>query len=354
MNAFVNLVCNYLDGYCSKNYGIKEQMDEQQQQLKNSAVVFIKPHANTEATRNLVKTKLLNAGLTIVSEREISGAEIDEKKLIDQHYYAIASKATILSPKDIPVPADQFVQEFGERWKDVLTADKACNAKEACKRFQCTTGELNRAWGQAEKVVKFGGGFYCGLVTMPKNGQTLYVFNGFFMSMRAKFVRADVSVHCYEVEWNNTCKLAELSLTWAEFRGKVIGPTDPANAPSSSIRNSILEQWKILGLKCMPDKGDNGVHASASPLEGLAEKSNWLEHEIAIDDFGAALLAAGVHRKTIEEWMLDPILQLGGDVNVEGSLFDVLEDMDAGECFQKLLELDELNAGVPVRSPLCI
>jgi hypothetical protein len=58
----------------------------------NSAFVFIKPHAVTEATKTLVKEGLVAAGLRITAEGSISAEEIDSKKLIDQHYYAIASK----------------------------------------------------------------------------------------------------------------------------------------------------------------------------------------------------------------------------------------------------------------------
>ena len=35
----------------------------------------------------------------------LSGKEIDDQKLIDQHYYAIASKATILKPVELNVDA---------------------------------------------------------------------------------------------------------------------------------------------------------------------------------------------------------------------------------------------------------
>ena len=69
--------------------------------LPNSAFVFVKPHANTLATQALVRDKLLGAGISILSEHEIAGSVIDEKKLIDQHYYAIASKATILTPMEM-------------------------------------------------------------------------------------------------------------------------------------------------------------------------------------------------------------------------------------------------------------
>ena len=201
--------------------------------MKNSAFVFVKPHANTKATQELVREKLISAGVEILSESEIEGKTIDEKKLIDQHYYAIASKATILPADKIPVPEDKFEENFGEKWSDVLKDGRGVNAMEACEKFGCTADELDAAWGSA-KVAKFGGGFYCGLVTI--GDQSLYVFNAFFMSMRSKFVGEGVSIHCYEVQWEPT------ELSWASFRGELLGPTDPKEAPEGSIRKTIFEK----------------------------------------------------------------------------------------------------------------
>lgn len=132
----------------------------------NSAFVFVKPHANTPATRAMVVDKLNNAGVTILSETEINGVEIDKKSLIDQHYFSIASKATILPADKIPVPNEKFESFFGESYANVLKDKRAFNALEACKQFGCTPMELNDAWREAEKagkVVKLGGGFYCGM-----------------------------------------------------------------------------------------------------------------------------------------------------------------------------------------------
>lgn len=201
--------------------------------LKNSAFVFVKPHANTEATQKMVREKLLEKGIEILSESDIDGKTIDEKKLIDQHYYAIASKATILGADKIPVPEEKFEETFGEKWTEVLKEGRAANAMQACEKFGCTAEELDAAWQKA-KVVKFGGGFYCGLVSV-KDQTPLYVFNAFFMVMRSKFV-GDVSIHCYEVQWEPK------KLSWESFRGELLGPTDPAECPAGSIRKAILDE----------------------------------------------------------------------------------------------------------------
>ena len=74
----------------------------------NSAFVFIKNKANTPETQKLVRETFAKRGITIDKEGEMTGKEIDSKMYIDQHYYAIASKATILPPEQLPVPNDKF------------------------------------------------------------------------------------------------------------------------------------------------------------------------------------------------------------------------------------------------------
>jgi hypothetical protein len=50
-----------------------QALDYLNSSTKNSAFVFIKPHANTEATQVFVKEKLGGAGLTIVREVRVEG-----------------------------------------------------------------------------------------------------------------------------------------------------------------------------------------------------------------------------------------------------------------------------------------
>jgi hypothetical protein len=114
--------------------------------VKNSALLFIKPHAYNENTKSLVSKKLIDAGCKIISENIITGIEIDEKKLIDNHYYAIASKATILKPSELIIPEDKFEGFFNEKWNTVLTEDRAVNALDGCSRLNCTSAELEVAW----------------------------------------------------------------------------------------------------------------------------------------------------------------------------------------------------------------
>ena len=42
-----------------------------------------------------------------------------------------------------------------------------------------------------------------------------------------------------------------------------------------------MKDWEALGLGFVPNVGENSVHASASPFEGLAERMNWLQADPA-------------------------------------------------------------------------
>jgi len=117
-------------------------------------------------------------------------------------------------------------------------------------------------------------------------------------------------------------------LSWASFRADVLGATNPADAEKGSVRRDILEGWESLGLASKPNVGENGVHASASPFEALAERMNWTGVPLREDAFGRGLLAAGVPAETIAAWTEDPQVALGGK---KGSLFDLLEDRDADD-----------------------
>ena len=49
---------------------------------------------------------------------------------------------------------------------------------------------------------------------------------------------------------------AQPTLFWADFRGKLLGPTDPASAPEGSLRQQIYSKWSDLGRLARWTGGD--------------------------------------------------------------------------------------------------
>jgi hypothetical protein len=74
-------------------------------------------------------------------------------------------------------------------------------------------------------VVKFGGGFYCGLLDGFAGHAPRYTFNAFFMSMRAKYVAPETRLHYYSVSF------AQTTLSWSDFR-KCVRPHGPTSHDS--------------------------------------------------------------------------------------------------------------------------
>merc|ERR1712064_82345 len=82
---------------------------------------------------------------------------------------------------------------------------------------------------KGETMLKFGGGFYC--------------------SMREQFTKPGTQIYYYQVEWDAD------QLKWEDFRGKVLGGTDPKTAFPTSLRHSVFKGWKGLGLETEPNTG---------------------------------------------------------------------------------------------------
>ena len=56
----------------------------------------------------------------------------------------------------------------------------------------------------------------------------IFVINGFYMAMREKYTKPGESISYYLVEWDPK------KLSWEDFRGKVLGATDPATAEADA------------------------------------------------------------------------------------------------------------------------
>mmetsp|Transcript_35424 Transcript_35424/g.59818 ORF Transcript_35424/g.59818 Transcript_35424/m.59818 type:complete len:160 (+) Transcript_35424:435-914(+) len=158
--------------------------------------------------------------------------------------------------------------------------------------------------------------------------------------MREEFTKPPARIKWFSVEFPAT-------LRWADFRGKVLGATNPETAAEGSIRKAIFDGWEELGLSCEPNTGLNGVHASASPLEGLFERMNWLHADPASDSFGSVLMSStGLPEGTLKLWAGDPAVSF---LNADGqgtslqSLFDLHEDLDCAACIARSVEVMAAN-----------
>ena len=138
--------------------------------------------------------------------------------------------------------------------------------------------------------------------------------------MRQQFVEPDAELR-YLV-----CEFDEAELSWKRFRREVIGATNPSEAAPGSARAELLSRWSELGLPAETTYGQNGVHASAGPLEGLKERCIWAGGTLDDDAFARALIdGAALEPGTLEAWLQDnTVVTLGGETD---KVFDLTEEM---------------------------
>merc|ERR1711957_704476 len=125
-------------------------------------------------------------------------------------------------------------------------------------------------------------------------------------------------------------------MPWLEFREKVIGATDPVKACPGSLRNICLEKGPAeFGLRVPADKQDNCIHASAGPLEAVAEQMTWLGMPLAKlqDPLAQAMVSQlGLHQT--EALLSNPQVRLAD--GREGFAFDLFEGVDSACVLQSL------------------
>ena len=146
--------------------------------------------------------------------------------------------------------------------------------------------------------------------------------------MKAAYEKDGAEVHLLVVAWDPA------RLSWAAFKNDVIGATNPEQANEGSIRKKLLEQWDPLGLPEQPNGTDNGVHASAGPLEALKERLLWCGFDLEKDPTGSRLVQLAVwdesRHPAISELLENPDVDVAG---FKGKAFDLLENKDTPDLY---------------------
>jgi hypothetical protein len=324
-------------------------------QPPNTAWVYIHPRANTPSVRDLVHDLLLDhinplydGGGRIVAEYDLNGQMLAEYHVVIDRQYGLISKYAMMNQGDIigittAMCEKEFQKGFGEDWSMVWREKRLYSGREAMEVLRCDARGLYEAWKKAE-VVRLGKDLYCGRIHQCSvGGKWVYVLNGFFMAMRNEYLEPSSCVHAYVIQWS-----AEM-LPWKDFLTRAIGSSDPCKALPDSLRRTIYERYRNLEMEEQPNELFNAIHASESPLEGLAERLNWsFTKSVQHDEFGRILLGKGIPESKILEWcenskvsMTWDVTPIGRGVDVSGmmDIFDVVKGMDTRECLDTLIQV---------------
>jgi nucleoside diphosphate kinase len=286
---------------------------------------FLKPEATAnyagvkvDALLELTLKTLHDFGVEIGSVRVLSGDYLDKHNLMGQHYGVISA----ISREGPSVISEQAKKNLDEKFKaeletgapvlgghQFLAKEPNFNAFSLCV--------LNDNLG----TVRLAGGTYA--MKIKVLGKPVIILNPFHAYQLVPYTTKGHSIVLFE---------ARSTKSWEDLRQKLTGTTDPKEATEGSIRNLFLKKKSELGLGDV-DKGTNGVHASAGPLEGMVELQRFFsDHEAGTTlsyeqtAFGKLLISKGLSLEQVQKLAANP------DLDQEGkkvSAFDATEEKDS-------------------------
>jgi hypothetical protein len=292
----------------------------------HEAVFFLKPELTSEpgvdlrAVLELVNDQLGRFSVRVGGIRVLGSQYLRQYNIIDQHYgviNAISRKGpTALSPAVFDQLEKSFVTE-------ISSGATVLGGHQFLERYRFfSPASLAVLWdalnSQSRKLAP-------GTYALPINvwSDQNIVLNGFHPHQLEHFNAANRSIIVMALR----CETA-----WTALRDMMIGDTDPARAERGSLRQVFAQRQEDLNIPLV-NKGQNGVHLSAGPLEGMVEVMRFFSEnadgkELITTDtsFGRRLHASGFSEVEIDRLASNQVLEMGGRTT---SAFDLTEKMDA-------------------------
>jgi len=298
---------------------------------RHEAVLFLKPEVAMTGADNLqpfftmVDELCAKFDVEIMNIGCLSWEYLSQYGIINDHYGVIGKLAAEGMSALTPDVQQKVRELFGVEDKYVLGALQFLELK---KNWDSET--LGVMWENLNSThtQKLAPGTYAQKIVYQND--TYVILGGFYPQMAAHFTGKGRSIIVMPVRSKTS---------WATLRNDMIGDTDPTKAAAGSFRATVLANKDKLGLPVV-NKGMNGIHMSAGPLEGMVELMRFTSNRATgtnvtpeQTNFGHALLAAGGSAATLKALSENPLVDAGGKTQ---SAFDATELMDMKDAIATL------------------
>jgi len=280
---------------------------------------FFKPEAtgaNIKEIMHMALKVLTDNGVTFGAIRVVGGPYLEKHDIMVQHYGVISQ----IFKQGFSAISDQAKAKLAENFaNDVLAVGNPVGGYEWLKAHPDFSALSLCVLSDNVGCARLAGGTY--LLKFKYLGETQLVLNPFHGYQLVPFIKPGSALIVFE---------GRSKTSWSDLRNKLCGATDPAEAEAGSIRKELLVNKARTGMVDV-NKGSNGVHMSAGPLEGMVELQRFFSSAdkklpYTSLSFGSALAAQGLTEEQIEKLAKNP------DVTHEGkniSVFDLTEEEDA-------------------------
>lgn len=297
---------------------------------KNEFLFFIKPEItmkqssiNLALILDMISQKFKAFDIQIKNIRILNSKYLDSHQIIASHYGVINAISNSFKKN----ANSSIIEKFEESYDTSFSKEKVLGSIEFLKEFPYFEPiGLDYLW-QNSSTEKLGGGIYCQKLIL--DGNTIFLVNGFHPRQLEHFTSPGRSIIVMTLTGNTD---------WNIARNSLIGKTSPAEAETGSIRNELLVNKDLYGLKTISPSW-NGVHLSAGPIEALVElvryNSNFeenVESKLNGYNFGKKLIQhfGKVETKHI---LTNPNIKINGK---ETSVFDLTEEMNSKDAIDIL------------------
>lgn len=292
---------------------------------RNELLMFAKPEIfmvgdpeHTRTALNMIFEKLAEFGAEVDGVIIVGGKALEDKEIMNRHYGFINTMSRraseLVSAEDrakieelLGVSLDEYRLYGGHEF---LKAHPQYNAQ-----------TLDDLWF-TKKSQKVRGGFY--VQAYEADSEKFVLVNGFHPVQL---------LHFTEPSHRIVLLLLHSDTDWGKLRNDLVGATFPEKAVPGSIRGTLYADPAKFGFETV-DIGNNGVHLSAGPYEGLFEVMNFLGNLLDLDTHRQPplvlkkLMDAGLNYEDALKVTENPTIEVDGRTT---SLYDATEDVNTDE-----------------------
>ena len=292
-------------------------LGEREPDKRNHFVLFMKPEllavrdgAKLSPIFDVIAAALRQYGVEIGAVRAVTGPYLARHKIMEEHY-GVINRASRLGRAALSAPTLQKLEAETPGIKSILGAHQFLDHYPDVSAFALdvivnTVGSKKIASGKYYSVLNV-------------QGERSVVLNAFHPQQLLHYTQPGQLIVAFEC-WSDT--------DWEVLRTQMTGATDPSRAVEGSIRRTLRDRCRELGLHEVTT-ATNGVHCSAGPFEAMLEFCRFFSNHagkalIRTGDtpFGHMLQQRGLKAKDIAALAKNPLLG-------EGYVFNQTEEKNS-------------------------
>lgn len=299
----------------------------------NEAVFFFKPELCSDARVDFAEICRLTSGVferfqvKVVAASAMNGPYLEKHNIMSRHYGLI----NLVSMRGFETLSSTAIEKLRDTFPNEMKRNsKILGGHQFLEEYPFFSAEaLSVLWDTKNaSSVRIASGTYA--LSFRVFDDDVIILNGFHPYQLMFYTRTTQKI---------VCMIVQSSTPWASLRGQMIGTTNPRDATDGSIRKLLFDRKTDLNIAQI-DKGLNGVHLSAGPVEAFFEIERFFGLTSQFDwrgtNFGATLVKLGLGESQVNWIRANPVISLGDRT---GALFDLTEDVELGTAANMIARL---------------